>query len=324
MGRLTVGLVLAGVVGAAPTAAIADADVTVTRQDTADCPDAAGLRRLATASGTSSGAPSTHVYHVVFEHLDGLYRADIIDATTQRKRSLEDSGPGCAPLGEAVAIVLATMWGSERDETAPAPEPSPEPTPPVAPPIPADRGAPQALPPSSGVRWIIGAGAGLAAAIVRPAAPAFVADAALEHAPLSVAVGAFWIPQQTLVLAPGVVDVQLAAGTLRGCVFARSETRVGVCGRVFAGALRAGAKGFDANTQRTRPWFAAGLEVFFEGPLLVALLRYRAAAGAIVPLHAEAFSVAGAGLAYEPPALGGLFTFSLEISPSSTRPPSPR
>ena len=308
MDRSTVRLLLAMALGAAPRDAGADAEVTVSREDAAGCPDAAELQRLAAGSRVPSAAPPTHAYRVSFERAPGVVRAQVVDETARRTRSLEDQGPGCAALSQAVAVVLATMWGSERDAAAAALTATPAPV------VPVDRAA--RLPASwfNGSRWIFGAGSGLAVAIVRPAAPAFLADAALERSPLSLAIGAFWIPLQRLGLPPGAVEVELVAGTVRGCMFARTETRVGVCGRVLAGALHAGASGFDANTQRTRPWFAAGLEVFVDGRLPVALLRYRAAAGALVPVHAEAFSVGSVGSAYDTPALGGLFTLSVEIA----------
>jgi hypothetical protein len=307
MDRSTACLLLAVALGAAPRDAGADAEVTVTREETAGCPDAGELRRLAAASRVPSAAPPTHAYRVSFERADGTYRAEVVDETAQRTRSLEDKGARCAALGQAVAVVLATMWGSERDESAAPPAVVPAV-------VPVDRAARLPVARSVGSRWIFGAGAGLAAAIVRPAAPAFFADAALERSRFSLAVGALWIPPQRLGLAPGAVEVELAAGSVRGCAHAWTETRVGVCGRVLAGAFQAGASGFDANTQKTRPWLAAGLEVFVDGPLPVALLRYRAAAGAIVPLHAQAFTVAGVGSAYDTPALGGLFTLSVEIA----------
>jgi hypothetical protein len=303
-------LVLAVGLAAAPMDARADADVSVTRmqEDAAGCPDADELRRLATAARVPSATPPAHAYRVSFERSDGVYRAHVVDETARRTRSLEDKGPGCAPLGQAMAVVLATMWGSERDETASLPAAPPAPV------VPVDRAVSRPTPRSTtGARWILGAGAGLSAAIVRPAAPVLLVDAALDRSPLAIGIGGFWIPPQRLGLAPGAVDVQLAAATVRGCAFAWTETRLGVCGCVLAGALQAVASGFDTNTQKTRPWLAAGLEAFVDGPLPVALLRYRAAAGAIVPLHAEAFSVAGVGSAYDTPALGGLFTLSVEI-----------
>jgi hypothetical protein len=316
MSRSRVCLVLAMALGAAPPDARADANVSVTptREETAGCPDAAELRRLATASRVPSAAPPTHAYSVSFERPGAVYRAEVVDETARRTRRLEDKGPACAPLGQAVAMVLATMWGSEQDETVSPPAPAPA-LPASA--VPVDRAARPPTSRSSGSRWIFGAGSGLAAAIVRPAAPAFLADAALERSPLSLAIGAFWIPQQWLGLAPGAVEVQLIAGTVRGCASAWTETRLGVCGRVLAGALQADAIGFDAHAQRTRPWFAAGLEVFVDGPLPGALFRYRAAVGAIAPLRAEAFSVAGVGSAYDTPALGGLFTLAVEIATRS-------
>jgi hypothetical protein len=316
MARSSVRLLLAMALGVAPRVARADAEVTVTREHAAECPDAADLRRLATESRVPSAMPPTHTYRVSFDRADDVYRAEVADETSKRTRGLEDKGPGCAALGQAVAVVLATMWGSERDEAvaslaAAPPRPAAVGGPPA---VPVDR-APR-LPSSRSPRWgwIFGAGSGLAAAIVRPAAPIFLADAALDRSPVSLAIGAFWIPRQSLGLSPGAVEVELAAGTVRGCAFAWTETRLGVCGRVLVGALRAGASGFDSNTQKTRPWFAAGLEAFVDGPLPVAMLRYRGAAGAIVPLHVEAFSIAGVGSAYDAPALGGLVTLSVEIA----------
>jgi hypothetical protein len=89
---------------------------------------------------------------------------------------------------------------------------------------------------------------------------------------------------------------------------------VGVCGRLLGGVLLATSTGFDVDGEKTRPWLSAGLEVFVEGPLGPRWLRYRSAAGALVPLHAETFSVAGVGTAYGTPAVGGLFTLGVEFA----------
>jgi hypothetical protein len=309
MGRSTVHLVLAVTLGSVPTDARAEAEVTVmrTQADTAACPDDAELRRMATASRVPSAAAPTHRYRVSFERENRAYLAAIVDETAGRTRSLEDKGPGCAALGQAAAVVLATMWETERDELIANPVAPPSPV------LPADRSARLPLMRSPASQWLLGAGSGVATAILRPAAPTLMADAALDRAPLSLAIGALWIPQQRLGLASGAVTVQLAAGSLRGCAFAWTVTRLGVCARVLAGALQAEASGFDANMRRTRPWFAAGAEVFVDAALPVAPLRCRAAAGAIVPLHAEAFSVAGVGSAYRTPAVGALFTLSIEL-----------
>jgi hypothetical protein len=164
------------------------------------------------------------------------------------------------------------------------------------------------------LRWVFGASAGAAVGIVRPAAPALLVDAALERAPLSIAVGVFGVPPQGLDLGPGTVDVQLLAATARGCIFAGRRTMLGLCARAAAGAVHARGSGYDTNTDSTRPWIAVGPEGFVGVPV-IAPLRLRAAAAALVPLHAETFSVGGAGVAYDTPAVGALLTVSVEVAP---------
>jgi len=171
--------------------------------------------------------------------------------------------------------------------------------------------------PASPSRWSLGVGAGVAATLVRPVGPAFLVDGAFDHAHWSAALGALWIPDEKLAVPPGFVDVQLLSASARGCAFAGRNMHLGGCIRLFGGALLASGSGYTIDTRETRPWFAAALELFLGGPIPlvpIAHLRYRLAFDAIVPLHAEEFSVAGAGTAYATPSFGGLFTFSLEIT----------
>jgi hypothetical protein len=300
-------LVLAFALTVAPSVARADADLVVTRRDGAgDCPDADEVRRLALGAVPSSLPPRVHAYRVSFERSGGAYRAEIVDDTAGRARRLEDLGPGCGPLGQAAAQVVATMWSSERDDTSPPPPPPSAPSPPRSSEVsPAN--------PSRKVRGVFGAGAALAVGILRPAAPAFLGDAALELAHASLALGALWIPAQTIAVAPGSIDVQLLAATLRGCAFSGGDTQLGVCAKVLAGAVRAEASGYSTDTRRARPWLAIEPEVYVDHRVF-GWFRGRAALGAVVPLRAEAFSVTGAGAAYGTPSVGGLASLSLEVA----------
>jgi hypothetical protein len=263
---------------------------------------------MTAASRVPSSTTPAHTYRVTFEKAGSEYRAEIVDDTAPRSRRLKDKGPSCAPIAQAVAVVLATMWGSEGDAPEPPPPLTPTPTPAFPPELPP---APPSSPPRS-VRWTLGAGPALAVGVVRAAAPAVLAEAAVARAPWSLGLSALWIPDQTLPLGPGAIDVQLLAAGARGCVFAGSEGHFGVCGRLMGGMLWATATGFDIDGRGTRPWLAGGAESFVDGPLGVSWLRYRCAAGVLVPLHAEAFSVSGVGAAYETPALAGLFTLAIE------------
>jgi hypothetical protein len=157
------------------------------------------------------------------------------------------------------------------------------------------------------------AGAALAEGIVRPAAPALVMDGVFESGHASIALGALWIPPQRIALSPGEVDVQLFSGTIGACVSLWEPTRLGLCGRFLAGEILAAGSGFSVNSNATRPWFAAGPELFVDGPLFAPIVRYRASVAALIPVHAEAFYVAGPGVAYDTPPFGGLFTLAVEL-----------
>jgi hypothetical protein len=290
----------------------AESNVSVVRGDGADlCPDEAALKGMAETAAAHASRPPTHAYRVAFDRSAGRYHAEIIDDTGGRTRALQDSGAVCGPLGHAAAVVLATMWSSE-DEAAPRnAEPALPPPRPQEQTHAMDR-AP-ARPVASSMRWLFGIGSGLAEGIVRPAAPALVANGAGELGPVSLSIGALWIPGQNLDLGPGVVSVQLIAGVARVCASPFVGIRAGGCGGFFAGALSAAATGYSGVSQASRPWFAGSAELFVDGPLPIAPFRYRGSVEGIVPVHAEAFAVTGVGLAYAAPAFGALFTLALEV-----------
>jgi hypothetical protein len=316
-------VVLAAAVVLVPLTARAEGDLSVTRDEGAmRCPDGEALGRLARASYALSLPPPAHVYSVFFERSGGAYRAEIVDDTAGRTRRLEDNGTSCAALAHAAAVVLATMWGSEHDEPGPSPPavvPAPPaaqaPPPPAAPePSPDERSA-RAAPgssPSRRPRGVFGVGGALAVAVVRPVAPALFAEAGLQIAHASLAAGVLWIPTQTIAVAPGTIGVRLVAGSLRGCAFLGDATELGLCAKLFAGQLHAAGAGYDADAQGDRPWFALEPAVFVERSL-VEPIRVRADAGIAIPLHAEAFDIRGGGVAYDTPAVGGLFALAIEL-----------
>jgi hypothetical protein len=296
------------VVLALTTAALdarADPTLEVIRTDEAlQCPDSAELLELAYQVQGSVASSALHAYRVSFERTSHVYRAEIVDDSAARTRHLEDVGPECAPLGRAVALALATMWGTEQEPTVPPPPVVAAPPPVVSVPPPRPR-AP--------TRWLLSAGGGVALGIVRNAAPALVADSGFEHPHFSWALGGMWVPPQSLPLAPGSIDVQLLAASVRGCGWVLEPTHLGLCARVLGGELLARSSGYDSDGQQSRPWLAFGLEAFVQGPLLPHL-RYRAAAAALAPLRDQSFSIQNLGTAYTPPPIGALFTLALELS----------
>jgi len=337
--RVRIGIV-AVVTSLAATARSAppDAGLEVERDSASEeCPDAAHLRTLAAKGRGALSASPTHAYRVSFARSGELYHVKIVDETAHRARRLQDAGAQCAPIGHAAALVLATMWDSEgqpvsAEEAEPAPSvptpaPSseaagaghaPSPAPPSPPPstVPTDADVVPASLSSARPRWFASAGSGLAVGIVRPFAPVILLNGGFEVAHASLAIGGLWIPQQTLGLIPGAVNVQLISADARACGLLFQRTRLGACANAFAGALIANAEGFATNLEREEGWFALGLEAFIEGVMSPSVLRYRLSVGAVVPLHAEVFAVTGAGSAYETPPVGALVTLAIEMAES--------
>lgn len=312
MARSTVGLVVAALLTTTALDARADPTLEVSRTDEAsECPDAPGLLELASQVQSSLLSPASHAYQISFARVarverssGSLYRAEIVDQTAARTRELEDVGPTCAPLGRAVALALATMWGTEQEKpVALSPPPALPPPPP----------SPHAIEVPPATRWLLSAGGGVAIGLVRAAAPAVIADSSFEYRHLSWALGGLWIPLQNLELGPGAVDVQLLAASVRGCASFFEPTRLSLCARVLAGELLARSSGYDSDGQQSRPWVAVGLEAMIQGHLLHHL-RYRAAACALAPLRDQAFSIQNVGSAYSPPPIGALLTLALELS----------
>ncbi len=305
----------------------ADSDLTVTRGEGAtDCPDGVSLRRLALASAASTEPSPAHVYRVSFERSGSTIQVQIVDDTASRTRRLDDAGVGCTAIAQAAAVVLATLWASEGSDAEPAPgaassaspPPAPSPPAPVARKVPASRaeddGAAHGSPsPTRRARWIFGAGAALVAGTVRPLAPGLLVDGALEMAHASLGLGALWVPTQDIDVTPGSVAVELIAGTLRGCAFLGEVTQLGICAELLGGQLHGAGGGYSRNSEGSSAWLAIEPAAFVTRSLF-GLVRGRVSAGATVPLRAETFSVTGEKVAYDAPAVGGLFSLALELA----------
>ncbi len=73
------------------------------------------------------------------------------------------------------------------------------------------------------------------------------------------------------------------------------------------------AGGYSRNSQGSSAWLAIEPAAFVTRSLF-GLVRGRVSAGATVPLRAETFSVTGEKVAYDAPAVGGLFSLALELT----------
>jgi hypothetical protein len=291
-----------------------------------DCPDAEAIaaavgrfmKRPAVAAvsesaalyGSSSDPPTIEVDIT----REGAYRATIVAG--DRSRQLQDDGPTCAGLAEALPISLTIILDTDlpsrpaRSRRAPAPPRADGSV--LAPDATAGR-AP--TPPAHVPVLATELGVGLSMGLVKPVSPAFRADVDVRVADrFSFGLGGLWIPTQSIDYPPGQVDVWLLAGALRQCavpVGTVDSTRLTLCGLFpTLGAVHGQGRGYNPDRTVTRPWFAAGAIGRLDGPISGAL-GWALGAAILVPLGREQFEVKGVGIAYEPWPAGAALTAGL-------------
>lgn len=279
--------------------------------DAEDCADAANLgERIARIRGRADTPKNNH-YEVYFSRAADTLSASIRSGPNgEGERVLTGRGPTCASLAQATAVTLALLFDSDE---AGAPKVELEPPLPAAEPRPASAPrveAPLASAPRSRerLRGTLSLGAAGLAFVLRPLAPAFVGEMGLSFDRFRAALGALWVPTQSLPLEPGHVDESLLAGTARACVSLARSRRLefDVCSGLFVGAVKARAVGFTSNEQATRPWLALPLELSVAD--LSGSLGWELSATALGSLVHHDFQVEGLGVPYRSPRMGAMLT----------------
>ena len=306
---------------AASAADFAGGTLTVEREEAAaDCPDEAGLEKATLALGTLPGAPKAPLnVEIAFRRAGVSYVAELrTSGSAEGVREVTKEGDTCAPLAEAVTVVLAVLFDLRPREThvEPAPAAPPPAPPPPAPPAP----PPQAAPPErSGPRGSIGmllsggAGYGLLGTAVVGSLSGAVRPR-LGH--FELALGGLWAPHRTVDYEPGRVVLSIAAGRLDACAWLRTETTrrpdLGLCAGFLAGRLRAEGRDFLTTDTANDAWFAVEAGVHGRWPLTpnVAL---QLGISLVVPTRAQEFTVANAGTAFESSPVAGLLELGPEL-----------
>lgn len=314
LARIAIGGAFAAiVVGSGTARAQGKTAVAVTRAASAsDCPDAPALVARTAASGAktefvAAGAPSTTRDEIVvaFDR-EGDERRASIAAPGGRTRTLVERAKDCDGLADAVVVALVLSTDG-REDTAPRESPAaPAPTPTTRDEAAAEP-TPAPPPTEGGLLYRASAGALASIGVVREAAPAAVLGFHLgprEHAFRAGAVVTF-VPPNDLPVGEGSISVFYAATALDLCWAFVRERPIAFegCGRGEVGLLSGEARGFATNDDRTRVRVAGGpvaraivplgasLGLFVEGSALAAAKRQR-------------FAIEGAGVAYDPPAIG--------------------
>jgi hypothetical protein len=275
----------------APRIALAETlpfgEIVVQRSEEAlGCPTEAELVARTLSLGVPRpGAPQEPLkIEVSFERGENDYIAHI--RASGRKtgdRELRERGADCAPLLDAVAVVLTVLLDllpqAAPDAAAPtspaAKAPPPEPPPPAKksePPrqrssAPANvqaRSMAESSGPSigGGVRLAGGAGYGLLATVV---SPWFSGGGFVTFLGLETSLEGFWVPMRTIDYQGGFVDVELFGGLVELCygddIAADPALRAGACATFGAGALSGEGRDFDNEGSSTDVWLGAGVSI---------------------------------------------------------------
>jgi len=309
------------------------ASLVVTRGEGAeDCPDTAGVvaRVRAITGADTVSAPDgesreTWVQVELVRQLSG-YRA-VIAARGRRQgtRSIDDVGPGCSSLADALAITLVMLLDPDvQPEAKPAPAtvpPRPEPLAPQA--QPKERVATPARnesSPARSTRVRLGGEAnfGGSVGILGHAVPLFEGGARIGAGSfLSFGAGGGILFSDQVVAPGGSVDLGLAYAYLRACaeVFENAGSELSLCLEPLVGSLSGEGNGYDLPSPRSQLWVALGGAAELRAPL-ASFLFWHARLLALAPLIEQSFTVQNAGLeeeAFVTPPLGGMMTLGLLV-----------
>jgi len=310
------------------------ASLVVTRGEGAeDCPDTGGVvarvREITGADTVSApdGEPrETWVQVELVRELSG-YRA-VIAARGRRQgtRSIEDIGPGCSSLADALAITLVMLLDPDvQPEVKPAPAPVP-PRPDPLPPQPAqpkDSVAPATRSETpaarrTGVRFGGEANFGGSMGILAHAVPLVEAGARVGVGSILSFGGGGGILFSDEITAPGgSVDLGLAYGYLRACaeVFENAGSELSLCLEPLIGSLSGEGNGYDVKSPRGKLWLALGGAAELRAPLASSVF-WHARLLALAPLIEQSFTVENAGPeqnAFVTPPVGGMMTLGVLV-----------
>ena len=295
------------------------ASLVVTRDDGArECPDVGALsRRVEVVAGKSvfssdESEPRDTWVQVEFVRSISGFRA-VISAHGRRQgtRALDDVGPDCTSLAEAVAVTLAILLDPATAQSDPmqpsslagvsvagqlVPEPPALP-PPTSPPSKAPVDAPPDPPTTETERakrvFGLEAGAGATFGVLDGLAPFVEGGGRARLGKVFVlGVGVGYVLPDELQFGEGSVGMSLTYGYVRACadVLPKGSVAVEACLEPMLGALRGQGSGYENNTVESVFWSAAAALFQSYGPISDNVF-WSLRARVLVPLAQRGFSV---------------------------------
>lgn|GEM_PF-1071954 len=290
----------------------------VTRGEGAqDCPDALALaERVRAVAGANvissepgSAAFETWVQVAIARNFNG-YSAQISTSGLRHgSRTLEDVGPSCANLADAVAVTLAIVL----DPYASAPPPKATPAVPICAPEPKPK-APSAAPLP---RFFLAAGAGVTINVLEHATPAFVGAGGLHLSPRwSLLLGGGYVLQDTVTSPGGEVELSLAYGDVGACGRALGDSnglQLNWCLLAMLGSLHGKGRDYENVFSKSTLWLAAGVgpDVVFP---ITRSFSWLLTGQAVLPLIRSGFDVQANGVqheAFRPSSVGALVSLGV-------------
>ncbi len=298
------------------------ASLVVTRGDGAQgCPDAEALaeqvRTVAGANVVGVGlGPPAHAetwIQVSITRNFGGYGAQINSLGAHHgSRSLEDLGPNCASLADAVAVTIAIFLDPYAN--APQPEPAPQvaPAPVVVPPR--NREPTAVERPTHWPRLTLGASAGVALNLLEHSEPLLDGEVGVELSPRwSFALGGAFVFPDTKPVGEGEIDLNLSYGYLEACARAWGAPeglRVDWCTEPLIGRFSASGKGYVKNYAYQGAWFALAVGPRVTFPISGSW-GWELSGQGVAPLVRQGFDVQSAGVhgnAFRSASVGGLIS----------------
>ncbi len=300
------------------------ASLVVTRGDGAQaCPDAAtlaeqvrgvaGANVIAAGLGGTPTEPMETWVQVAIAHDFGGYRAQISTLGLHHgTRTLEDLGPGCSSLADAVAVTIAIFLDPYAN--------TPMPPAAVIVSAPAAPAAPKPAPHTQPV-WrlepFLDASGGVAVRMLEHSEPLLSASIGLHLTERwSLALGGSYVFPDTKQNDARKIALKLSYGYLLGCGRAlgtREGARVDWCVAPLLGSLGGRGEGYTSTSSRRLFWLAvaAGPQAVFPfGGLLSGVLMGQA----VLPLTRHGFDEEAAGTrttVFAPAAVAGLVSFGI-------------
>ena len=241
-----------------------------------------------------ASTPTQTWVQVQIAHEFGSYKAQISAAGARHgARTLEDVGPGCSSLADAMAVTIAIFLDPYQAAARPVAQCAPISVPPALPPKPAP------LPkPTRYSRLILDGAGGVTVNVLEHSEPCLTGNGFRFDRHWSLALGGAFVFPDRIASGSGEVELSLAYAYLNACGRALGgddTAHIDWCAAPLVGSLGGSGRGYRSDSSGRSAWLAlaAGPELLFPMSNSWSGLL---AGQAIVPLIRPGFDVENAGV----------------------------